>query len=59
MKFSGRTTLLALLLSLAGLLLAGCGAGSGAAASGGRIVAVGAENQYADVISQIGGRYVR
>jgi zinc/manganese transport system substrate-binding protein len=28
------------------------------AATGTRIVAVGAENQYADVISQIGGRYV-
>jgi zinc/manganese transport system substrate-binding protein len=27
-------------------------------ASGGRIVAVGAENQYANVISQIGGKYV-
>jgi zinc/manganese transport system substrate-binding protein len=41
--------------------LAGCGAQSQAAnraARSGRIVAVGAENEYADVISQIGGRYV-
>jgi zinc/manganese transport system substrate-binding protein len=30
-----------------------------AGASGGLIAAVGAENQYANVISQIGGRYVR
>jgi len=29
-----------------------------AAASGGKIIAVGAENQYADVISQVGGKYV-
>ena len=36
--------------------LAGCA--SPAAATGGRIVAVGAENQYTSVISQIGGRYV-
>jgi zinc/manganese transport system substrate-binding protein len=39
-------------------LLAGCGAGAGTGAAHGRILAVGAENQYADVISQIGGRYV-
>jgi zinc/manganese transport system substrate-binding protein len=31
---------------------------TGAAGRDGRIVAVGAENQYADVIGQIGGRYV-
>jgi zinc/manganese transport system substrate-binding protein len=45
------------------LLLAGCGAGSsftaaGGGSSGARIAAVGAENQYANVISQIGGAYV-
>jgi zinc/manganese transport system substrate-binding protein len=34
-----------------------CG-GSSSASSDGRIVAVGAENEYADVISQIGGKYV-
>jgi zinc/manganese transport system substrate-binding protein len=41
----------------AGLALAGCGAGLPAAAKG-KVLAVGAENQYANVISQIGGRYV-
>jgi zinc/manganese transport system substrate-binding protein len=39
------------------LLAAGCAHSSGPSGSGG-IVAVGAESQYADVISQIGGRYV-
>jgi zinc/manganese transport system substrate-binding protein len=49
-------------LSIVGVL-AGCstttaaGSGSGTAA-GGKIVAVGAENEYASVISQIGGSYV-
>jgi zinc/manganese transport system substrate-binding protein len=38
------------------LALAGCS--SPAAATDGRIIAVGAENQYTSVISQIGGRYV-
>ena len=38
------------------LALAGCS--SAVAASDGRIIAVGAENQYTSVISQIGGRYV-
>jgi zinc/manganese transport system substrate-binding protein len=32
--------------------------GAGAATAGGRVVAVGAENEYADVIGQIGGPYV-
>ena len=52
-----------LLLASAGVLLAGCGrAGAGGQAEShsgvARILAVGAENQYANVISQIGGRYV-
>jgi zinc/manganese transport system substrate-binding protein len=37
--------------------VAGCGS-AGASAGKGQIVAVGAENEYANVISQIGGRYV-
>jgi zinc/manganese transport system substrate-binding protein len=37
-------------------VLAGCSATT--PSSNGKIVAVGAENQYADVISQIGGKYV-
>lgn len=40
------------------VLLAGCGGASLAAVGKGQIAAVGAENQYANVISQIGGRYV-
>jgi zinc/manganese transport system substrate-binding protein len=45
---------------VAGLVIAACGgASSSSAGSGGRIVAVGAENEYANVISQIGGRYVK
>ncbi len=51
----------ALVLALGAGALAGCSpslafAGSG---SGGTIVAVGAENEYADVIQQVGGRYVQ
>jgi zinc/manganese transport system substrate-binding protein len=47
-----------------GLAAGGCGPGGGSPAtsgsrSPGAIVAVGAENEYADVIRQVGGRYVR
>jgi zinc/manganese transport system substrate-binding protein len=62
------TTPIKLFALLATLLVAGCAAAAaaiadgsapaGRAASGGVIAAVGAENQYANVISQIGGRYV-
>jgi len=41
----------------AAVIAAGCGA-AGATAGKGQILAVGAENQYANVIAQIGGRYV-
>ena len=45
-------------LSLAAAVaVAGCGSAA-ASAGPGQIAAVGAENEYADVISQIGGRYV-
>ncbi len=44
--------------SLTSLLLAGCGAAGSPASLHGRILAVGAENEYANVISQVGGRYV-
>jgi zinc/manganese transport system substrate-binding protein len=58
-----RVLLLLLALTSASVALAGCGrggAGSEAEArdGGARILAVGAENQYANVISQIGGRYI-
>jgi zinc/manganese transport system substrate-binding protein len=50
-------------VALAGGLAAGAGVTLGACSSSGTatagtVVAVGAENQYADVIAQIGGRYV-
>jgi zinc/manganese transport system substrate-binding protein len=49
--------------ALVALLLAGCGgsssASSGGSSSNGVINAVGAENEYANVIEQIGGRYVK
>ncbi len=54
-RWSG--TFVPLLLAVASSV-AGCGSGAGAApARPGQIVAVGAENEYANVISQIGGSY--
>lgn len=47
----------AIAVVLAGSLLAACSGPAGDARRG-IVQAVGAENQYADVISQIGGRYV-
>jgi zinc/manganese transport system substrate-binding protein len=47
---------------LLALLLAGCGANSSSSSSSSSnavIEAVGAENEYANVISQIGGRYIK
>lgn len=49
----------AALVSAAAVLLAGCAGVSRAPVAGpGQITAIGAESQYANVISQIGGRYV-
>ncbi len=48
-------------LLAAGMLVTACSSSPSAAASdgsGGKVVAVGAENEYANVIGQIGGRYV-
>jgi zinc/manganese transport system substrate-binding protein len=56
-----RCSALTLLVPLAAALaMAGCGATASGepVAKPGQIVAVGAENQYANVIAQIGGRYV-
>jgi zinc/manganese transport system substrate-binding protein len=50
--------IIVLVALLATVALTGCGAASSAAPDG-RIVAVGAENEYANVIAQIGGRYVQ
>ena len=38
---------------------AAAGGGSAAAASAAKITAIGAENEYADVIAQVGGKYVQ
>jgi zinc/manganese transport system substrate-binding protein len=52
-----RVALSAVLLTVL-LLTAGCNAGPSAGSRPGLINAVGAESQYANVLSQIGGRYV-
>jgi zinc/manganese transport system substrate-binding protein len=49
---------LAALASIVALLAAAC-SGAGSAGAGAQVTAVGAENEYANVISQVGGRYVR
>jgi zinc/manganese transport system substrate-binding protein len=59
-----RIRLLAALLPAAAVLLASaCSSASGASGSGtpnsSAIVAVGAENEYANVIAQVGGKYVK
>jgi zinc/manganese transport system substrate-binding protein len=48
-------------LAGAALLAAGCSSSSAADQPGpdGKIIAVGAENEYADVIAQVGGKYVQ
>jgi zinc/manganese transport system substrate-binding protein len=51
--------LLAVLAALIATLVTAWSGGAVAAPGGGKIVAVGAENQYADVISQVGGEYVQ
>ncbi len=43
---------------LAAVAVAGCGGAAAGVGSDGKISAVGAENEYANVIEQIGGRYV-
>jgi zinc/manganese transport system substrate-binding protein len=51
---------LPLLFVLVAACVTGCGGGAqSATAGGGKIVAVGAENEYANVIEQIGGSYVK
>jgi zinc/manganese transport system substrate-binding protein len=51
----------AVLLIVVALLAAGCSSSLafGPSAPAGTIVAVGAENEYADVIAQVGGKYVQ
>jgi zinc/manganese transport system substrate-binding protein len=56
-----RHWLAGVLLAGASLLASACSPSSAAGPSGspGAIVAVGAENEYADVLSQVGGKYVQ
>jgi len=55
-----RRAVAAALAVAAGLLATACSASSASPdAPGGQVVAVGAENEYANVIGQIGGKYVR
>jgi zinc/manganese transport system substrate-binding protein len=60
MRISQSSAFLVLLSLAASVAMAGCGATAtgSPSAKAGQIVAVGAENEYANVISQIGGRYV-
>jgi zinc/manganese transport system substrate-binding protein len=53
-----RTGTVVLAISV-GLLAAACSSSAASSGGGDAIVAVGAENEYANVISQIGGSYVR
>ena len=58
LKLARRTALAAALAALAALAAAGC-TSSSASTQAGVIGAVGAENEYANVLSQIGGKYVQ
>jgi zinc/manganese transport system substrate-binding protein len=62
MRGTGRRPVVILLLAVLAALIATATAastgGATAAPGGGKIVAVGAENQYADLIAQVGGQYV-
>jgi zinc/manganese transport system substrate-binding protein len=47
------------LAALLAVLVSGCAGAGQTVTANGKILAVGAENQYANVIEQIGGRYVK
>jgi zinc/manganese transport system substrate-binding protein len=51
--------LLAVIAAVTATVAAACSVAATAASNDGKIVAVGAESQYADVISQVGGEYVQ
>jgi len=51
--------LLAVAAAVAATVAAACSSSASGAGSTGKIVAVGAENEYADVIGQVGGKYVQ
>jgi zinc/manganese transport system substrate-binding protein len=54
----GRIAILAAAMTTLALAAAGCGNARTANAASGTVSAIGAENQYANVLGQIGGRYV-
>jgi zinc/manganese transport system substrate-binding protein len=56
-RTSGRLAMAGVLAGLA-MAAAACGGGAQASSTPGVINAIGAENQYANVLSQVGGRYV-
>ena len=51
--------LLAVIAAVTATVAAACSVAATAASNDGKIVAVGAESEYADVISQVGGAYVQ
>jgi zinc/manganese transport system substrate-binding protein len=53
-----RSAIFACVLAALALAAAGCGSGATDATGGSVVNAIGAENEYANVLSQIGGRYV-
>src|ERR1700712_1932355 len=53
-----RSTVAVLAATAILLATAGCAPSASTTASGGKIIAIGAEDQYTSVISQIGGKYV-
>jgi len=54
-----RIALLAVAAAVTATSMAACSGGAGSGTDPGKISAIGAESQYADVISQVGGKYVQ
>jgi zinc/manganese transport system substrate-binding protein len=59
MKRPAVILLLAIVAAVAATIAAAWASGATGATGGGKIVAVGAQSQYADVIAQVGGQYVQ
>ena len=58
-KHPAAALLLALAVAVIATVAAACSGSASGASSSGKIVAVGAESEYADVIQQVGGKYVQ
>ena len=58
-RLSGTVTAVLAMVGLVALAATGCARSGATATSNGAINAVGAENEYANVLAQIGGKYVR